>query len=541
MHIVTPFLFLLSIACSPDPTSDPRSASAHLYRASVLLRSDTPTPEEVLAVQEAPDALRGIVRSWPVDEVFGALVRDIHAESLYVRFDTEPKPPAEGILGEFTEAQIAESLDEAPLRLIEHVVMSGRPYTEILTADYTLADPIVSRAYGPAHDPAGPQWQVSAWHDGRPQAGILSSTTLWQRHPSANSNFNRSRATILASALLCDDVTTRAVAGALEPSAQEDDIRNNPDCIACHAILDPLASAIFGMRRYTSPQEIRNAYRAGCEGEHEPYCYPLGFWDPAFIETRSLMSLPAPAVYGQPVDGLEDLGEAIAADPRFPTCTARRFWSYLARVPLDAVSEDLVTELSEHLIASGYNARELIFEILTHPRFAPSSPDAPAAAIRPQQLVRTITALTGYHWTARPNNAWGAIELGTTDRYGFQILMGGIDGWRILGPNPDALPTRELAMAWLVEEAAQHAVQATAGGTAEHELLPEGLTTQEVAAREQLAWLHLKILGEIVDPEDEVVTEGWQLLSSLLATADPQRAWALVLTAFLQDPRLAVL
>ena len=476
-----------------------------------------------------------------MDEAFGDLVRDIHAESLYVRFDTENKPPTQGPLAGYTEAEVAASLDEAPLRLIEHVVVSGRPYTEIVTADYTLADPIVSRAYGPPHDPAGPRWQVSAWSDGRPRAGILSSTTLWQRHPSADSNFNRSRATIVASALLCDDVTTRAVAGSLEPSAQEDDVRNNPDCIACHSILDPLASSIFGMRRYISPLEIRQAYEADCEGEHAPFCYPLAFWDPAFIETRSLMSLPAPALYGHPIAGIEELGEAIATDPRFSTCTARRFWSYLARIPLNEVPEELIGELSRHLIASDYDARELILEILTHPRFSPSSPDAPAGAIRPQQLVRTVTSLTGYRWTARPNRGWGSTELGTTDRYGFQIMMGGIDGWRILGPNPDALPTRELAMAWLAEEAAQHATVRTASGTAEHDLLPEGLTTGEDAARAQLAWLHLRILGEVVDPEGEMVTEGWELLSTLLNTTDPQRAWAIVLAAFLQDPRLAVL
>ncbi len=540
MPIVTFLPPLLLVACGPGSSWESDRASDHLYRASVVLRSETPTPAEIEAVRSGSHTVAEVVRSWSNAEALGELVRDIHAETLYVRFDTEPKPPARGELARFSESEIAESLDEAPLKLIEHVVVNDRPYTEILTADYTLADPIVSIVYGPPHDPAGPEWQVSVWPDGRPKAGILSSTTLWQRHPSANSNFNRSRATIVASALLCDDVTTRAVAGALEPQLQEDAIRNDPDCVACHAVLDPMASAFFGMRRYTTPREIRGAYAADCEGDQAPYCYPLGFWDPSFIENRSVSELPPPALYGLPVGGLEDLGEAITEDPRFATCTARRFWSYLAKVPLDTVAEDLVGELSRHLIASDYDARSLIFEILAHPRFAPSSPDAPASAIRPQQLVRTVRSLTGYAWTAQPDKIWGDIELGETDRYGMQILMGGLDGWRIIDSERGALPTRELAMAWLAEEAAQHAVAQTAAGDAAHDLLPLGLPTAEAEVRAQLAWLHLRVLGEVLEPGDDVVTEGWQLFSAVAAD-DPRRAWAIVIAAFLQDPRLAVL
>ena len=45
-------------------------------------------------------------------------------------------------------AALNVSVTEAPLRLIEHVITHDRPYTEIVTADYTLADGVVAAGLG---------------------------------------------------------------------------------------------------------------------------------------------------------------------------------------------------------------------------------------------------------------------------------------------------------------------------------------------------------------------------------------------------------
>ena len=39
-------------------------------------------------------------------------------------------------------------MQRAPLELIAHVVENDRPYTEILTADYIMANPMAAAAYG---------------------------------------------------------------------------------------------------------------------------------------------------------------------------------------------------------------------------------------------------------------------------------------------------------------------------------------------------------------------------------------------------------
>ncbi len=528
-------------SCASDPfVAD--AASDHLLRASIRLRSRPPAPEEVERVRGDPGAVAALVQAWSQDdEAIGALVRDIHAESLLVRFDTQNKMPPVGPLAEYSAGQVAASLDEAPLKLIEQVVISDRPYTEIVTTNMVMADAVVSAAYGPAHDPEGPTWQESVWPDGRPAAGILSSTTLWQRHPTGNFNFHRSRATVVANALLCDDVTTRTAAGAIDPRFQEEAVRTDPDCVACHAILDPLASTFWGLAPYTLPGQVAQAHEADCAGSHADYCYPLAYWRPELEAEREVHGLPPAALYGEPVASLSDLGETIARDPRFASCTVRRFWSYLARIPQRDVPADLERQLTRRFVDGGYDARQLLADIVAHPRFAPTSAAAPAAHVRPQQMVRTIEAITGYRWRALPGAGWGSVELGTTDRYGYQTLMGGIDGWRIVGPEPGALPTRELALAWLAEEAASFAAERELHSAGRRDLFVEGAPTEERSVRRQLAYWHLRILGEVVEEGSEAVDRDVALLDTLSRSRSPEEAWTLMLAAFLQHPRWVVL
>ena len=57
-------------------------------------------------------------------------------------------------------AKSAARCRRAPLELIAHVVENDRPYTEILTADYIMANPFAARAYGAStvfSDPEDPQ------------------------------------------------------------------------------------------------------------------------------------------------------------------------------------------------------------------------------------------------------------------------------------------------------------------------------------------------------------------------------------------------
>jgi hypothetical protein len=106
---------------------------------------------------------------------------------------------------------INTSIIEAPLRLIEHVVMLDRPYTEIVTADYTLADDVVATVWGLPYDVDGARWQETRYPDARAHAGILSDSFLFTRHSTTYSNKSRGRANAISRALLCYDFLSREI------------------------------------------------------------------------------------------------------------------------------------------------------------------------------------------------------------------------------------------------------------------------------------------------------------------------------------------
>ena len=166
----------------------------------------------------------------------------------------------------------------APLELIAHVVQNDRPYTEILTADYIMANPWSAAAYGAStqfDDPEDvhefkPSRIVSYYRAGEgfaaefdpvvrgsrvfdpgplstdyPHAGILNTTVFLQRYPTTATNRNRARARWTYYHFLGLDVE-KSASRTTDPVALEDTnnpTMHNPNCTVCHSILDPVAGA----------------------------------------------------------------------------------------------------------------------------------------------------------------------------------------------------------------------------------------------------------------------------------------------------------
>ena len=60
----------------------------------------------------------------------------------------------------------------------------------------------------------------------------------------------------------------------------------------------------------------------------------------------------------------------------------------------------------------------------------------------------------------------------------------------------------------------------------------------ETSVRAQLAYLHARIYGELVDPTSSEVTDTYQLFTAALAqSSDHARAWKVTLAAMLSDFR----
>ncbi len=178
-------------------------------------------------------------------------------------------------------------LQRAPLELIAHVVVNDLPYTEVLTADYVMANPAAAVVYGSKptfeetddiHD-FRPARIVDYYPDsgkfvrerdefGRritdpglvadyPHAGLLNTVSLLYRHPTSPTNRNRARARWAYYHFLGVDVE-RLGRRAIDIDALADEknpTMNNPACTGCHAILDPVAGTF---QNYDEDGEYRS-------------------------------------------------------------------------------------------------------------------------------------------------------------------------------------------------------------------------------------------------------------------------------------------
>jgi hypothetical protein len=557
---------------APAPVS--LSPREQVIRASVAVRGLRPTAEEIARVEADPGTLPGLVDAWLDSPEFGATIRDLHAEAMRIRTDATQDflLPSAGPIDDRSIDAVSNAIFEEPLVLVEHVVANDLPYSEIVTADYMLTDAIVAAIYGLEHDPAGDTWQISHWSDGRPHAGILSSSQVYRRHGSAGSNFHRGRANFFSSMLLCENFAIRDVAvdgsvNLADPLAVANAVSTNPACVSCHQSMDPLAANLWGFVSLLNYNHVDTAYKANCEDNpldlvpkseilaFDLACYPTRLYQPANELGWEINALRPPGYFGEPVDGLVDIGRKIAEDPRFAQCTSRRFWSYLTQSDLDEVPAGLVARMADGFAAEDFSAKALVREIVLSPEFLSRAAVAPADSavvpvltMRPEAQARAVEAITGFRWMVAPeqgvcsSHCWDQVDLMESDLYGFRAMSGGIDGNLVTEPIFLPTATRSLAYGRHADAAASWVVeQDTPLADADRRLLG-GIdlgATGEADVRAGLEILHARILGSPPDPID--TDEAWALHAA--ATASGQSAadaWKLVISLLLQDPRMVL-
>lgn len=555
---------------APEPTVEVLAPGERLVRISMALRGVRPRAEELAAVEADPNALGGIVDAYLNDAAFGETIRDLHNDALLVLTDYFIYPAGYPSLGPVEGRDpwtLNRAITEAPLRLVEHVVMNDRPYGEIVTADYTMADAQLTAVWGLEGGGGEGEWAEAHWLDGRDHAGILSDGWLWQRHSSTPSNANRGRANALSRALLCYDFAARdieldATVDLSDPDAVADAVVQNPACASCHQGLDPLASFFGDFYPLYVPSDIVEVAMADDE-----LAYPLRTWYPDLFETYLGVPMRDPSFFGTPGTGLAGLGQLVAADPRFSLCAARRFYAYFHQVDLEAVPDDDAAELQRTFIDSGMNAKALTRAIVMSDEFAVSHLDWPAELddadfdpatdvvgvkkARPQQLRRMFLDLTGFDWRTDLSTlvsddtpyGLGKVPLLDDSFLGYQVLAGGLDSMYVTRPSHTYSATVSLVLRTLAQLSAGVVVDADfAVAASERRLLAlvEASTVDEAAIRDQLVALHLRLYGDRVASDSVDIDDGWTLWSSALAHGgDPVRAWKVTLVALLQDVRIA--
>lgn len=543
-------------AADRDDTPDPRGDGTvvyltppqHLTRASLALRGIRPSIEDLRAVEADPDRLPAIVDRYIDEPAFGETIKELHNATLLLRVEQAQFTfPAIGPLAGLTGTQLLGSLFDEPLRLIEDIVMNDRPYSEIVTADYTMADGTVAAIWGLPHTGAPATWERTQWTDGRGAAGVLSSTVMYHRWRSAGFNYQRGRANLISRAFLCHDflhadIVVDTSIDLSDPDAVANAVVANKSCAGCHQTLDPLASYLFPFRNQLNPGQVES--------------YPLEYYYPGRVDQWRGTNKRPPMFFGQQAAGLGGLGQAIANDPRFTRCAATRFASFFTEVPESQLPGDWIARLQGELVESDLSAKQLAKAIVLSDEFRVSHDTDAATAegvvgtlkTRPEQLSRMLTDLTGFTWYAtstariRQDLEIGTANLLASDFVGFRVLAGGIDSYFVTEPVHTTNATSSLVAKTAAAQAASFVVDHDAAAPAAERTLfvaADVTATDEPAVRAQLAHLHARIYGELVTADSAEVTESLALFRDALAApnATPRRAWKLTLTAMLSDFR----
>ena len=263
----------------------------------------------------------------------------------------------------------------APLELIAHVVENDLPYTEILTADFTMANPMAAEAYGAStgfddnEDPLEfrPSEIVSYYRqdDSKvleshpdfghrvvdpgnlsteyPHAGILNTTVFLLRYPTTPTNRNRARSRWTYYHFLGLDIE-KSASRTTDPVALADTdnpTMNNPACTVCHRVMDPVAGAF---QNYGETGEYRDEskgldsldgfYKDPPDGSYTPYQHG----DSWYRDMRE------PGFDGQIAPNAENslqwLAEQIVADDRFAEATVKFWWPAILGVEVAEPPED---------------------------------------------------------------------------------------------------------------------------------------------------------------------------------------------------------
>lgn len=475
-----------------------------LRRMSLELRGVLPSVAELDAVETDAEALSSIAEDYLQDPRLEERIVALLAERWHTRVDSFDIRYYDYGLADDQEFAFERAIGEEPLRLAANIVVHDLPWSDIVTADYTMANDLLGELWPLDYPPGWEGWHPVHYTDGRPAVGILATNGLWWRYPTSSFNLSRSRVAAAARILVCHDflarpVTFTATPSLLDAESTTDAVRSVDACLGCHSAIEPAAAAMFGFVPAV-PYNVDEVQAYHAERER------LGP-DTLGVE---------PAWFGTPISGLAELGPAIAADPRFPTCAVRTFASALWRREVDAADTERLAPLDVAFDAGEWRIRPLLRAILASATFrADSVAGAPVRRLlSPDQLATVLGDLAGFTWEER------GFEQLANDEYGYRVLAGGVNGTNVL--MPQATPGLTWAMT------VRRVTEASAS------LMAPSYAGEDVnVALPTLAW---QLYAEHPSAED---LAGWSGLWSAVAAAEGEdAAWTATIAAMLQDPAM---
>ena len=311
-----------------------------------------------------------------------------------------------------------EGAARSPLELIVNVIRKDRPFSEILTADYTMVNPYSSRSYGLdisgfsfPNDGLSANYSVDDYREvrlaGIPHTGILNDPIFLTQFPTTATNLNRHRSTKIQLFFLNTDILSLANRP-IDSTEESDDPHPNmtdPDCTICHIVMEPIAGAYKNYQRGVR-YEVRN--------------WTADMYTPGF-------SINKPLPDEEQATALQWLAQEIVKDERFARSIVHIFYTALTgREPLrpstsgtpDApeyiqainFEDEVFIALTQKFVNANMNAKVLIKEIVKSPLYRgvalPSgeynsvvnSNIGLSKLITPENLDEKIKSTMGYYW-----------------------------------------------------------------------------------------------------------------------------------------------
>jgi len=464
-----------------------------LAKATVLFAGRNPSTDEVAAVSAGGQtALRQAIRATmqgPVFERWLDDVGDTHflSPGVPVRGDTGYNatdwPSAGAVLGAANVTQVDNAtrnrFDAAARRegieLMKYIARGDKPYTDIVTANYTVVNGILAQYLGATVQGAftnaadDTEWRQATMPSQRlggmrEHAGVLSTHPWLSRFPTTATNRNRHRVNVMFKQFLGTDVTMMAVRPQDDGTVKfRVPTVENPACAACHDTIDPIAA---GFQNWNENNRYL-PFRTGAGVDHAlPQSYRSGNYpkdanNQAYYRTGDnwFRDEKEPGYAGTAMPGgvtgnqtaLQFLGQQVVADPRFALGAVHFWYEGLfgrepLRMPQDATSPQYAglsaayTAQNDELQAvaarfksdqghGAYNVKDLLVDLMTSrwgraERVANANPAralelhdiGSVTMLPPSQLQRKLVGLVGDGWTEfnNPYASW-ALNYGDFD------------------------------------------------------------------------------------------------------------------------------
>ncbi len=415
------------------------SASETYRRASLYLTGTIPSRNKVLSLQGASDTtLRSEILSLMTGDGFKEFIKNganARLNSRHLRTsDAGARSYNDFYLPNVSSSErrsvVRRDLAEEPLEIIAYVVMNDRPYSEILTAGYTMVGQYTDESYNTGLDLAPNEWR-QAQNTGQdvktsstfskdatgasrisnyPHAGVLSTWSFLSKYDTTATNRNRARARWTMYHFLGFDIeksTTRTISVS-DVADESNPTLNNPACTVCHTTMDPIAGAFKFFHE-------RNAYKAyGTDSLDRRYRQR----NPGVDWYQDML----PAGFNNQIatgDPLQWLAQRIVNDNRFATAAVKFWWFAVfgedilnlsaPRIQFDT-QQALITQLADSF-RGNLNLKSLLANMMMTDNFrAANKTDATTAddninirmggrrLLSVTELKNKTTSLTGITW-----------------------------------------------------------------------------------------------------------------------------------------------